>query len=338
MYIKKKILKNGAIIPSNYSIDINLKTNVDYEFNEQNKKGLLLYPQIKLIFYPNGYIYLYYGNYLNYKSKQFGPNIGVKSKQYKYQISNDFDTNLSESYYSFVNGVLSFNSNNILYKSWKLQLNLNNDVDLNLYLTNFNQNNNNISNLNFKLIFSSNDDFKSNNNNIYLNCSFGYFDFGPINLIENVLILNKYLIKNYAETNLKNNFMNNFDKINPKKILTKLNKNFLSYNCNFLPVLSNPYKIVLDAEFKKEYIKNCNICSKKKNSSSNSNSNSNSCTKLDDNKKNHKKNTNSKKHFLLKKLNFMSDVNMIVYFMAVIGIILFIVKRHKCTNLCKHFQ
>lgn len=347
MYIKKKIFQNGTIIPSNYHIDINLKTDVGYEFNTEIKKGLLLYPQIKLFFYPNGYIYLYHGNYLNYKSKQFGPNIGVESADYKYIISDDFDTNLSESYYSFTDGVLYFYSNNSLYKSWKLQLNSENKTNLNLYLTNFNSKNINVSNLNFKIIFSSSDNFQSNENNIYLNCSFGYFDFGPINLIENTLVLNKYLIKNYAMTNLKNNFIKNFEEICPKKIITELNKNFLTYNCDFLPILINPYKIKLSCEFKNEYIKKYNACSKNyclsSNSSSDSksysysNSYSSSNSSLFSNlklskKKCFKKKSSSKIFFLtklFKYFDFLSSTNIVVYFLIIIGIVLFIIGRKR---------
>lgn len=271
-----------------------MKTDCGYEYYDNPKPSRLLYTKITLIFWGNGYIGIYYGNY-KYLSAigLFGPNTIIQNSNYTFVTNNNFDISFPKSYYFFKNNILSFNSNNSLYKSWTLTLNTN--ANLNLYLTNYNESNLQLSNLNFKLIFSDASSFNPNNLITIFNRR-GYNNFGPNNLIKLPYIPTSLNIQNFILQNIKNSFLTNIHthEKNLKKIPSDSFINYGSVNLLFF------------------HESNQNIKKTKSNSSSKTNINITSSTK-----KSHKSlNSRKKSKKFIKKIIFFI-LNLVLFIIIV---------------------
>jgi len=156
-YVSNVIFNNNSVYTVNQYVDIDL---VSTRNDTQNIK---IYPQLRVFFSEEGVIYIFIGNYIEYKFIQkYGNNSNTISNDN--QIFTQIDEqSVGKSYYILTNNELKFISNNTSkHGSWKLSFL---KTVNNIYVSNKNVGNNigtNVSGLNFSL-FGTDSDMTSEN-------------------------------------------------------------------------------------------------------------------------------------------------------------------------------
>jgi len=213
-FISKLVFQNGSIYLPNTFIDLDIVSTKNSNIN------ISIYPTVRVFFSEEGYIYIFVGNYEQYKVIQkYGLNGNIESNDNQI-LKIIEDKSDSDSYYEFNKNELKFiSSKNSNHLSWSLTFLRN---VLNIYISNKNYLNGidpSISGLNFSLIASDND---MDSYNIFRIDNTIFKSVGNMGLI-----LNNRSIPKAMKILYNSNYWN-FQ--NSTK--TNSNKNKLNCNCN----------------------------------------------------------------------------------------------------------